>query len=80
VTLDEWVTVAAGELGLDPLTAEEQRQVLDVAREVAHNTLRPGAPVSTYLIGLAVGRGATLSEAAEAMTAAAHRHGGTTGS
>ena len=74
MTLDEWVAVAAGELGVDPMTAGEQRQVLDVAREVAHNTLRPGAPLAAYLIGLAVGRGTTLDEAARAVTDAAHRH------
>ena len=32
--------------------------VLDLARDVAHQVLRPGAPVTAYLLGLAVGRGA----------------------
>jgi hypothetical protein len=27
--------------------------ILDVAREAAHNVLRPAAPVSTYLLGYA---------------------------
>jgi hypothetical protein len=74
VTLDEWVAVAAGELGVDAMTAGEQRRVLDVAREVAHNTLRPGAPLAAYLIGLAVGRGMTLDDAARAVIDAAERH------
>jgi hypothetical protein len=75
VTLDEWVAAAAAELGLDRLTGEDQRLVLDLAREVAHNTVRPGAPVSAYLVGLAVGRGASLAEASRALTELAQRHG-----
>jgi hypothetical protein len=55
--------------------AATQRMVLDFAREVAHNTLRPGAPLSTYLLGIAVGRGASLADAARSVTEAAHRHG-----
>lgn len=75
MTLDEWVAVAAAELGLDQLTADDQRLVLDLAREVAHNTVRPGAPVSAYLVGLAVGRGASLAEASRALSELARRHG-----
>jgi hypothetical protein len=75
VTLQEWAELAAGELGVEPPDAATQRLVLDVAREVAHHALRPGAPLSTYLLGVAVGRGASLEEAARAVSAAAHRHG-----
>lgn len=75
MTLDEWVEVAAAELGLGQVSAEDQREILDLAREVAHNTVRPGAPVSAYLVGLAVGRGASLAEAARALTELAQRHG-----
>jgi hypothetical protein len=75
VTLDEWAELAAAELGVEPPDAQALRLVLDVAREVAHNALRPGAPLSTYLLGVAVGRGASLADAARAVTAAAHRHG-----
>jgi hypothetical protein len=67
--------LAARELGVEPPDAVVQRLVLDVAREVAHHALRPGAPLSTYLIGVAVGRGASLEEAARAVTASARRHG-----
>jgi hypothetical protein len=75
--LDEWVGVAAAELGLGEVSGEEQRLILDLAREVAHNTVRPGAPVSAYLVGLAVGRGASLAEATRALTELAQRHGST---
>ena len=46
----------SGELDVDA--------VLDVARDVAHNVQRPAAPVTTYLLGLAVGSGIPLHEAA----------------
>jgi hypothetical protein len=75
VTLEEWAELAAGELGVEPPDAAARRLVLEVAREVAHHALRPAAPLSTYLIGVAVGRGASLEEAVRAVTAAAHRHG-----
>ena len=55
--MDDWVTAACAELGLDPAQVPVPA-VLDLARDVAHQVLRPGAPVSAYLLGLAVGRGA----------------------
>ena len=61
--LDAWVAAAAKELGLDPGEVPV-KQVLDVARDVAHGVLRPGAPVTTYLMGVAVGRGADPVEVA----------------
>ncbi|MBX7269698.1 hypothetical protein KIF24_29250 [Micromonospora sp. Llam7] len=55
--MDDWVTAACAELGLDPAQVPVPT-VLDLARDVAHQVLRPGAPVTAYLFGLAVGRGA----------------------
>lgn len=75
MTLDEWTALAAAELGLDAVPTDDQRLVLDLAREVAHNTVRPGAPVSAYLVGLAVGRGTSLTDASRALTDLAHRYG-----
>ena len=75
MTLDEWAELAANELGVQAPDEATRRLVLDVAREVAHAVMRPGAPLTTYLIGVAVGRGASLPEAAAAVTAAAHRDG-----
>jgi Domain of unknown function (DUF6457) len=70
MTLDEFIGAACAELGLDP--AEVNRDViLDLARDVAHNTVRPAAPLSTFLLGLAVGRGADLAESAARLTAVA---------
>jgi hypothetical protein len=66
-TLDDWNRAACGALGLDP---DEVRQglVLDLARDVAHGVARPAAPVTAYLLGLAVGRGADPDRAATALT------------
>lgn len=75
MTLDEWVAAAAAELELGDVPAGEQQLILDLAREVAHNVVRPGAPVSAYLVGLAVGRGASLDDATRALTELAQRHG-----
>jgi hypothetical protein len=63
--LDEWVAEVAKALELNALGPEEQALVLDVAREVAHNVLRPGAPVTTFLLGVALGRGGDLMEDAQ---------------
>ncbi len=51
------------DLGLDPGTADA-RKILDVTRDVAHNVDRPSAPVTAYLMGVAVGRGMPLNRAA----------------
>jgi hypothetical protein len=68
--LDRWVAAASAELGLDPADVES-KVVLDVARDVAHQVLRPGAPVTAYLIGVAVGRGADPAGAAARISALA---------
>ena len=68
--LDAWVEAAALELGLDPGVIEP-KQVLDVARDVAHQVIRPGAPVTAYLMGIAVGRGADPADVAGRLQALA---------
>ncbi|MDG6101140.1 DUF6457 domain-containing protein [Dactylosporangium aurantiacum] len=40
------------------MTVAEQGAILDLARDVAHNVARPGAPLTAFLLGVAVGRGA----------------------
>lgn len=69
-TMDEWVAAACAELGLDPAQAEVPL-ILELAGDVAHKVLRPGAPVTAYLLGLAVGRGAELIDASGRLTALA---------
>jgi hypothetical protein len=65
--LDEWIRAACAELGIDP--ADMHRDlILDVARDVAHGVARPAAPVTAYLMGLAVGRGTPVRDAAARLT------------
>jgi hypothetical protein len=70
--LDDWVTAACAELALDPAEVDTP-VVLDLARDVAHDVLRPAAPVTAYLVGLAVGRGADPGRASSAVSALARR-------
>jgi Domain of unknown function (DUF6457) len=65
--LDDWTRQVIDGLDLDPAVLD-QRLVLDVAREVAHGVTRPAAPLGTFLLGVMVGRGATLPEAAAQLT------------
>jgi len=62
-TLDEWTERVCAALGV-PVGEVDQRLVLDVARDVAHGVTRPAAPVTAYLLGMAVGRGAAPADAA----------------
>ncbi|SCG48279.1 DUF6457 domain-containing protein [Micromonospora halophytica] len=68
--MDDWVTAACAELGLDPADVPVPT-VLELAKDVAHQVLRPGAPVSAYLLGIVVGRGADPVEAAARLSALA---------
>jgi hypothetical protein len=62
-TLHSWTEAACAELGVH---ADDGaiRAVLDLARDVAHQVERPAAPVSAFLLGLAVGGGQSLAGAA----------------
>jgi hypothetical protein len=62
-TAERWIAAACAELGLDPAEVPV-RTVLDVARVVAHQVERPAAPLTAFLLGLAVGRGTDPAEAA----------------
>lgn len=66
-TLEEWTAAAGTGLGLGPgsLSTAEIKAVLDVTRDVAHAVDRVAAPLTAYLLGVAVGGGLTLTEAAD---------------
>jgi hypothetical protein len=68
--LDAWIEAAAREVGLEPGVIRS-KLILDVARDVAHQVIRPGAPVTAYLMGVAVGRGADPDDVAERLQALA---------
>jgi hypothetical protein len=65
--LQAWVEAAERELGLTPGEVPT-KAVLDVAKDVAHGVVRPAAPVTAYLMGLAVGRGADPAEVADRLS------------
>jgi hypothetical protein len=66
--LEEWAAAVCDELGLDPAAlgpaALDPRLVLDLARDVAHGVARPAAPLTAYLLGVAVGQGRPPAESA----------------
>lgn len=62
--LRAWSAALAAELGLDPATDVPVEAILDVARDAAHGVMRPAAPVSAYLLALAVAAGADPRDAA----------------
>jgi hypothetical protein len=67
--LDDWVAAVTMDLGLTQ--AVDRSLVLDLARDVAHGVARPAAPLTTYLLGLAVGAGADPKATADAISALA---------
>jgi hypothetical protein len=70
--MDAWTSAVRAELGLpdDP----QVRLVLQVAKDVAHGVLRPAAPVTAYLMGLAVGRGADPGDVGARMSRLVEEH------
>jgi hypothetical protein len=54
--LEEWTAAICADLGLEPGVADT-RPVLDLAREAAHGVDRLAAPLTAYLVRVAVGRG-----------------------
>ena len=54
--MDEMLQRLADALGVAALTQEEQRLLLDCARDVAHGSERRHAPLSAFLLGVAAGR------------------------
>lgn len=68
--LTTWLAAVAEELGLadQELDEESVRILLDLARDAAHEVERVAAPLTTFLAGVAVGRGAALAPTATAIT------------
>ena len=60
--LDAWSAALAQELGIDQASLGHTSALLDVARDAAHAVARPAAPLTTFLVGWAVGTGATSLE------------------
>jgi molybdopterin-guanine dinucleotide biosynthesis protein A len=75
--LEDWLARVRAELALDDGT--DANVVLDLARDVAHGVARPAAPLTTYLLGVAVGRGADPRTAAATIAALAKDGSGSDG-
>ncbi|MEJ7633874.1 DUF6457 domain-containing protein [Aeromicrobium sp.] len=76
VSLDTWAATVAAELGLKGVELDTEA-VLDLAAVAAHSVVRPAAPVTTFLAGLAAGLAggseADVREAIESLTALCER-------
>lgn len=68
--LDAWLRSLADELQLSDVALDDDaiHTVLDLARDAAHQIDRPAAPLTSFLVGVAVGRGASLGSAAAKAT------------
>ncbi|SFL18831.1 NTP transferase domain-containing protein [Streptomyces pini] len=68
--LNEWMTAAKAELGID--LDVDTAALLDLARDAAHGVARPAAPLTTFLVGYAAARaGGSPEDVAEAARKAA---------
>ena len=60
--MQTWIDAVCAELDLPPDANVDV--ILDVARVAAHSVERPAAPVTTFLLGMAVAGGMDLKQAA----------------
>ena len=64
--VEEWLARAGEALGVpvaEVLPKDLRHQMLDLTGDVAHNVVRVAVPWTSYLMGVAVGRGASPQEA-----------------
>ncbi|MBO0803793.1 MAG: hypothetical protein J2P25_12065 [Nocardiopsaceae bacterium] len=66
--LEEWLTKVRAELEI-PADALDTDLLLGLAGEAAHAVVRPAAPLTTFCVGVAVGRGVPLAQATERVKA-----------
>jgi hypothetical protein len=71
--LDQWLTALAAEIGTEDYVLDNNaiHTLLDLARDSAHEVERVAAPLTTFLVGVAVGRGEALGGVAARATALA---------
>jgi hypothetical protein len=67
--MDTWIEAVCAELGI--VIDVDVDAVLEVAKDAAHNVERPAAPVSTFLLGVAIAQGQDPKATAERITALA---------
>jgi Domain of unknown function (DUF6457) len=70
VTRDEWIAAFAREAGVERPSAEEIRQLLDLAGTAAHSSERTAAPLACFLAARSSLSLAELGAAAERIASA----------
>ena len=61
-----WLAEVAGALNIpleEVLPGAVQSELLDLSGDIAHNVVRLAVPLTSYLMGVAVGRGASAEDA-----------------
>lgn len=78
--LTTWLDTVSSELGITDVELDNNdiHTLLDLARDSAHEVERLAAPLTAYLVGVAVGRGGSLGSSAAKVTALALAQGGPT--
>lgn len=71
MNLHDWIDELSDVLDVD--VEVDEGLVLDLARVAARNVARPAAPITAYLLGVAVGSQGADPEAVEALAARAQR-------
>ena len=68
--LDQWSAQLSEELGTTDVELDHQtvKVLLDLARDAAHGVERVAAPLTTFLVGVAVGRGQSVTGATASAT------------
>jgi hypothetical protein len=64
--VEEWLARVGEGLGVpvaDVLPKDLRGELLDLTGDIAHNVVRVAVPWTSYLVGVAVGRGASPEEA-----------------
>ena len=76
-TLDDWMEEVTQTLALPPaqMPADLRNELLDLTRDVAHNVARVAGPLTCYLVGIAIGRGAAPTPAITALAELARARG-----
>ena len=85
--LGVWATELASALKLDGVMTVDVDAILALAGDAAHAIVRPAAPLTTFIVGFAAGRGsldgsldaATATEIARVLARAHAAQAGTTG-
>ena len=66
IDVEDWLSDVGLALGVpvpEVLSVDLQEELLGLTGEIAHKVVRVAVPWTSYLIGVAVGRGATPAEA-----------------